>query len=708
MRLTIPDFCLVVLVGATGSGKSTFAARHFKASEVISSDTCRALVSDDETDQSATADAFELVRFIADKRLAARRLTVIDATNLRPEDRRPLVALARAHHALAVALVFDVPEKLCHERNRGRPNRVFGAHVVRNHSRLLRRSLRGLPREGFRYVHKLSGPDQVDAAALERQRLWTDRRDESGPFDIIGDVHGCFDELVALLGELGYRVTRRSGADGRPAYDVVPPDGRKAFFVGDLVDRGPKVAEVLRLAITMVEAGSALCLPGNHENKLLRKLRGRNVTLNHGLAETVAQLAAEDQVFRDKVATFIDGLVSHYLLDDGKLVVAHAGLKQDMQGRASGAVRAFALYGETTGETDEFGLPVRYDWAADYRGPARVVYGHTPVPEAQWLNRTICIDTGCVFGGKLTALRYPELELVSVPAARTYFEPVRPLVPPAAEAVPLSDQQRHDELLDIADVLGKRLIDTALAGSVTIAAENAAAALEVMSRFAADPKWLIHLPPTMAPAATSDRPGLLDHPAECFTYFQAAGVERVICEEKHMGSRAVVIVCRDADTARRRFGVAEGEAGIVYTRTGRRFFDQAELEAALLERLRDALGAQGFWDSFQSDWFCLDCELLPWSAKAQGLLLGQYAPVGAAARTALAASVEALSVAAARGLEVQSLLEHHRLRQQAVDAYAAAYRHYCWPVNLSRTRFPWTQNWRNRSVQGGPEHDRQF
>jgi protein phosphatase len=250
--------------------------------------------------------------------------------------------------------------------------------------------------------------------------------------------------------------------------------------------------------------------------------------------------------------------------------VAHAGLKQEMQGRSSGAVRAFALYGETTGETDAFGLPVRYNWAADYRGRAMVVYGHTPVPEAEWLNRTICLDTGCVFGGKLTALRYPEKELVSVPAVQTYFEPIRPLRTAEVEGEPLSAQQVHDDLLDLEDVQGKRIISTRLHHNVTVREENAAAALEVMSRFAANPKWIIYLPPTMAPSDTSCQPDLLEHPDEAFAYFEKHGARQVVCEEKHMGSRAVVIICRDEQAARRRFGVTGEGIGIVYTRTGRR------------------------------------------------------------------------------------------------------------------------------------------
>src|SRR5690349_7667026 len=383
MKLTIPELSLVVLVGLSGCGKSTFARTHFKPTEVLSSDFCRGLVSDDENNQAATKDAFEVVHFIASKRLAAGYLTVIDATNVQAEARKPLVALARQFHVLPVAIALNLPERLCVDRNKLRPDRSFGPHVVRNQSQDLRRSLRGLEREGFRHVYVLRGEEEIEAAVIERQPLWNNRRHEHGPFDIIGDVHGCFDELAELLSRLGYDV-----GDDR----ATPPADRKAVFVGDLVDRGPKIVPVLNLAMEMVSSGAALCVPGNHDMKLMRKLRGRDVQITHGLADSLDQLTGETPEFRKHVADFLDSLVSHYVFDDGRLVVAHAGMKEEMQGRGSGKVRDFALYGETTGETDEFGLPVRHNWAAEYRGAAMVVYGHTPVTEADWLNRTVNID----------------------------------------------------------------------------------------------------------------------------------------------------------------------------------------------------------------------------------------------------------------------------------------------------------------------------
>lgn len=676
MTLTIPELSLVVLIGPSGSGKSTFACKHFKATEVLSSDYYRGLVADDENDQAATNDAFEVLRYIAAKRLRAGRLTVVDATNVQPQARKPLVALAREFHVLPVAIVFDVPERICMDRNRSRPNRTFGPHVVRNQSQDLRRSLRNLDREGFRHVHILKSTEDVEAASIIRQPLWNNRKSEHGPFDIVGDVHGCFLELCDLLRQLGYEIETESDT-----YRVTHPAARKVIFVGDLVDRGPEIASVLRLAMSMVESGVALCVPGNHDMKLVRKLKGRDVQVTHGLAESLSQLDLEPQDFRDNVASFLDGLVSHYVLDDGKLVVAHAGMKEEMQGRGSGKVRDFALFGETTGETDEFGLPIRLNWAAEYRGTATVVYGHTPVPEAEWLNRTINIDTGCVFGGKLTALRYPEKELVSVPARRTYYEPVRPLLPVTPNTPELSAQQRHDDLLDIEDVLGKRIISTRLHRTVTIREENATAALEAISRFAANPKWLIYLPPTMSPCETSRKDGYLEYPEEAFAYFRPEGVHSVVCEQKHMGSRAVVIVCKDESVAQKRFGVIDEDIGICYTRTGRRFFTDASLDQAFLARVRSALTAANLWEELNSDWVCLDCELMPWSAKAQELLRQQYAPTGAAARAALPQAIANLEATPVMTDEISALLNEYRERLDLALRYIEAYRHYCWPVN---------------------------
>ncbi|WBA43315.1 polynucleotide kinase-phosphatase [Hymenobacter canadensis] len=748
--LKLPELSLVLLIGTSGAGKSTFARRLFQATEIVSSDQCRALVADDENDQSATPEAFALLHYLVGLRLKRGLLTVVDATNVQPEARKTLIQLARDYHVLPTAVVLDVPDRLAEDRNRQRAERQhLGRHVIPNQRQQLRRSLKSLKQEGFRHVYHLRGPEEIDAVqAVQRDPLYSNRKQETGPFDIIGDVHGCYLELVQLLAELGYTVEEEPRHDARdlgmrvsrmasPPNPLSRGEGelaassstsinlessspsprerglggevpRRVLFLGDLVDRGPDSPKVLRLVMSMVQSGLALCVPGNHDIKLLRYLNGKQVNEKHGFAETVQQLASESDTFKAQVRQFLDGLVSHYVLDGGKLVVAHAGMREEMQGRGSGAVRAFALFGETTGEIDEFGLPVRYNWAAEYRGRATVVYGHTPVPDPEWLNNTIDIDTGCVFGGRLTALRYPERELVSVPAAAVYCEPVRPLRAELSVAsnqlsvvgegfsdtqnglttdnqqltTHLSAQQAHDDLLDLQDVLGKQIIKTRLLPSVTIREENAAAALEVMSRFALNPKWLLYLPPTMSPSETSALPDMLEHPAEAFDYFRRQGLERVVCEEKHMGSRVVVVLARSEDAARRRFGVVGEGPGKVYTRTGRNFFTDAALEAAFLTRLQDALTASSFWERFSTDWVCLDAELLPWSAKAQELIKNQYAAVAAAATAALPEAAAILTQAAGRGLDgVEALLARTTARQSAAQHYAEAYRRYCWPVD---------------------------
>ena len=676
MRIEIPKLCVVAMMGASGSGKSTFAKTHFKPTEVLSSDYFRGLVSDDENDQSVSKAAFDTLYYVAEKRLEANKLVVIDATNVQQSARAGIVALAKKFDVLPVAVVLNTPEAVCIERNKNRDDRQFGDHIIKRHCLDLKKSLRYLKKEGFRYIYIIDNPEEE--IEIVRIPSWTDKSGEHGPFDIVGDVHGCFDELRDLLKELGYPVDTDK-------LSAAHPDGRKPVFLGDLCDRGNKITETLKLVMNMVKSGNALCIPGNHDVKLLRCLNGAKAQQTHGLADSVKQLEGQPEEFITELKEFLDSLIGHYVLDDGKLVVAHAGMKEKYQGKSSRRVREFALYGDTTGESDEYGLPVRLDWAAEYRGKARVVYGHTPTAEVYAINNTFNIDTGCVFGGRLTAYRYPEGELVSVPARQTYYEPIRPL----------REQEEYTDVLNIADVLEKRFIETELHRGITIREENAAAAIEIMSRYAADPHWLIYLPPTMSPCETSGIPDMLEHPLEAFAYYQKRGVSSVVCEQKHMGSRAVIVLCKDTESAKKRFLINDGSAGIIYTRTGRCFFDDSEIQDVLLDKVRDALTGSGFWDEFQTGWVCLDTELMPWSAKAQLLLEHQYAPTGRAGVSGLAASVEALKTAVALGgksrevddtvsgqnVDLSAVFERYSERSGLLNKYVDAYRQYCWDVD---------------------------
>jgi protein phosphatase len=418
MRIELPSPCVLALIGPSGAGKSTFARRHFRPTEVLSSDLFRGMVCDDESDQSVSSDAFEILHLVAAKRLAHRKLAVVDATNVQPQARRNLTSLASRFGARSVAMVFALPSEVYTRHNQARPDRVVPDEVILRQLKDLQDSLPGLHAEGWDRVEVFHSLDEVAETEFLRLPPAHLRLGDHGPFDLIGDVHGCFDELMILMRKLGYAIGRVSDR-----WQVVHPRARKLVFVGDLVDRGPKVVESLQLVMDLMDDGTALCVVGNHDDKLLRWLRGNRVTVAHGLADSIAQIEPQPPTFKERAIRFLAGLEYHYVLDDGNLVVAHAGLKEAMHGKLSRSHRSFAIFGDVSGEVDEMGAPVRGDWGADYKGTALVVHGHTPNLEPRWANQTVNIDTGCVFGNKLTALRYPEREIVSVPAARIYQQP---------------------------------------------------------------------------------------------------------------------------------------------------------------------------------------------------------------------------------------------------------------------------------------------
>lgn len=677
-RIEIPEFCLVALIGGTSSGKSSFAEKHFLPTEILSSDFFRGMVCDDENSQSVSGEAFDLLYYAANKRLNLMKMTVIDATNIQQNARKQVIDLAREQNVHAAAIVLNLPEEIMQERNKARSDRNLPERVVRQHCRDVKRSIKGLKREGFRFVYVINSLEQLENTEIVRTKLWNDRKDIHEPLDIIGDIHGCCDELEILLDKLGY-------IKGDSGY--IHSDGRKAAFLGDFCDRGNRNADVLRIVMDMVKSGNAIAVPGNHDVKLLKYLRGKKISMTHGIDKTIAEIEAQGDKFKSEVAEFIDSLISHYILDDGKLVIAHAGLKQEYIGRASARVREFCLYGETTGETDEFGLPVRLDWTVDYRGHATVVFGHIAGREVKSLNGTVCIDTGCVFGGKLTAYRYPEKEIVSVDALKVYYEPVKPLDDDTDNSM--------GDMLTVGDFNRRLHINTELIPYIDIYENNTAAALEIMSRFAADPHWLIYLPPTMSPCETSELDGFLEYPSQAFDYYKKAGVRNVVCEKKHMGSRAVIIICRDVKTAEKRFGITDGTRGIIYTRTGRRFFEDESTETEILNRLENVLTKTDFWTDFSTDWVCLDTELMPWSEKAQGLIRTQYAPTGRAGIGGLSSAVKALEqvckreniacdvdkITSGQNIQPSELLERYKSKLSDMEKYIRAYGEYCWTVH---------------------------
>jgi protein phosphatase len=411
---------MVVLVGPAGSGKSSWAARHFLPTQIVSSDACRGMLTDDQTDQTASRDAFRLLYFILGERLRRGLLTVVDSTALQPAIRAELLKIAAQHSTPPVAVVFALPQEINEQWNASRAYCV-PADALERHRKNLDLSLRALPTENFNTIYTLHSPEELASARVVISGLAPER--SAPPFDIIGDVHGCYDELAALFERLGYRWREEE-------QDFVHPEGRLPVFVGDLADRGPASLAVLTLVEGMAARDAALVVQGNHDNKLLRWLLGRKVQVRYGLSTTIAELDAQPQEERDalrpRLIALLQNAPGYLILDEGRLVVTHAGIRDAMIGQWSRAIQAFCLYGDVAGSAPETGLPIRLDWAANRpdeqatNGPL-IIYGHNVVAEAREVRRTMNIDTGCVFGGRLTALRYPEMDLVQVPAARDYY-----------------------------------------------------------------------------------------------------------------------------------------------------------------------------------------------------------------------------------------------------------------------------------------------
>ncbi len=582
------------------------------------------------------------------KRLALGRLTVVDATNVQPEARKPLVELARKYHCLPVAIVLNLPERALPgaEPGPGRPG--------------LRPARRPQPAVATAAVAPGAAARRASATSSCWRRPRRSRRrpssgcrsgTTSGTSTARSTSSATFTAAATswrqLLERLGYADgiawTRRS-ALGRPG--LRPPRGPQ----GRLRRRpgGPWAAHP-RHGAARAEHGRRRLGPvrarqPRHE-AAARSSGARTCRSRTGWPNTLAEIDALPDDVRDAVpqgAGRVPRRPGEPLRPRRRQ--ARRRPRRDEGRRCRAGARARCGTSPCTARRParptSSACPSGYNWAAEYRGPAMVVYGHTPVPEPEWLNRTVNIDTGCVFGGKLTALRYPEQEFVSVPAARTYCEPARPFLPgrPAgpeahgaagprrrarrrgragqADRLDPAAGQRHDPGGERHGGAGgdepvrrqSEVADLPAAHDVAVRDEQRAGAAGASGR------GVRLLPQPGCPAGRLRR--------------EAHGVA---------GRRRSSAGTRQA--ARERFGVVDGEVGIVYTRTGRRFFNDPELERQFLDRVRAALTAADLWDELDTTWVCLDCELMPWSAKAQELLRTQYAAVGAAGPASLPRAV---------------------------------------------------------------------
>jgi protein phosphatase len=414
--LRIPPSALIVLIGPAASGKSTWATKHFRSTQIVSSDQCRALIADDEADQEASRDAFRIFHRIINERLKRGLLTVADSTALTATARADLLRSALVYNRPTVAVVFMMPAEVQRQWNQSRSRHVPAA-VLSEHRQMAQQMLNAICNEGFNQITILHSPADSDAMRICVGPV--DAEHDDGPFDIIGDVHGCYDELCDLLAELGY--VNQGNTWGHP-------EQRTLVFVGDLADRGPNSLGVWQLVLGMAEAGRALIVPGNHDNKFMRWLLGRPIRAGRGLTTTLSQfeaLSAQEQtVLRERILALLRAAPSYLLLDHGQLVVTHAGIRDDMIGRWDRQISAFCLYGDVAGY-DQEGIPIRRHWALERRVTPHsplIVYGHVVVDSPAFQNETVDIDTGCCFGGSLTALRYPERTFVNVTARQVYAD----------------------------------------------------------------------------------------------------------------------------------------------------------------------------------------------------------------------------------------------------------------------------------------------
>lgn len=671
MNIKIPEFCLITLIGSSMSGKTTFANSHFDYKQVLSSDSFREMISGDSMNQSVNEDAFDSLYYILDKRLKNYQTTIIDATNTTYNERKKILEIAKANNVQNVAIVINIDESIIFERQK-KLERVKPDKLKKQITNV-KKSISGLKSEGYRYVYILNSIEEINDSTIEVFPMYSNMKHISGPFDIIGDVHGCYNELVKLLNKLGY-----IESDGIYKH----PENRKLIFLGDLMDRGNENIKTIELIMNLVKNNIAFCVMGNHDFKFLKKINDRT-NLNNGLEITLKEFdSIQDEDRKNTIIEFIKELKSYYVFDNGNLVVSHAGIKEEYINRSSGKIRSFCLFGETTNEKDQYGYPVRIDWAKSYKGKPMIVYGHIPHNLPYIINNTYNIDTGCCFGNKLTALRYPERELVSVDALEEY-----------CEHTPFVDEadNLNNEILNIEDYQGDLSISTELINPIIIKKKYTDSALETISRFTIDPKWLIYLPPTMSPASSSSLEDYLEYPTEAFNYFRDNNIELVTCQKKHMGSRCIIIVCKNNEVVKKRFNIKNDNdrIGIIYSRTGRKMFDD-ETEFVILDRLNEVLIRSNFYNDFNTDWVILDTELMPWSAKAQGLLRTQYAPTGRAGLDSIIPVFNLLienynvvntDLMIESKISPLQLIDKYKDKQEAIEKYIDAYRRYCWTVN---------------------------
>jgi polynucleotide kinase-phosphatase len=691
MEVVLPYAGIVLLVGPSNSGKSTLLKRllaneQLLSSEVVSSDDFRVLVSDiefidwkqrptDEADalydqyQKISEEAFALMDSLVETRCKLNKLTIVDATHLHPDDRKRYISIARNNHVPIVAIILDVDQDILLERDELRDN-PRGKRRIKQQYQVFKREKRFIKKEGYHATYFVQNTDEIE---LKRHHKNPIEIDVDKGIDIIGDIHGCFDEMIEILEKLGYEQNHENY--------YIHPEGRKFLSLGDVMSRGPKSLESMQFFLRHVNNGLAYMIDSNHGWKIARWLDGRKVTLNHGdefvkeeLKKFQEQYGEERtiEIIKKELKKFLLDAPSHYVLTRNgvpTLVCTHAGIKDEFIGKQSYDVSDFCRYGDTDG-FDDTGKPIRKDWSIHHKTSTLIIWGHDPKPKPLIINNTINIDQGVVFGGELTAFRYPEKEFVSVIAKKDYSD---------GDSNPLKElEKKRLNPPNIAKFINGYSVLTEDVGEISIPKEYAIPSIDTVSHFTVPIEELIYIPPTMCPTPLpSALDDYLEHPKEVIEYYRSMGVERMVAEKKHMGSRGILLLFKDKDSALKYVG--RETLGIVYTRTGRKFF-QDQVENDIVQKLNDGLIRHEYFQKYGTDYVLLDAEIMPWNLKAKELISSQYAHVSENAildRTIIRSKLEK---AIHHNKDLESWLTEYDDKLSNALVFKEVFQKYCWDI----------------------------
>lgn len=689
MQIQLPYAGIVLLIGPSNSGKSTLLnnlidKEVIQTSEVISSDDFRVLVSDQDfiewkdrpKDEAASLmdeyssiskEAFMMMDSVIEARCRLNKLTFVDATHLHSDDRKRYISLARKNNVPILALVINIPENelIIRDEKRDKPR---GKRRIKQQYQTFKREKGFVKREGYLSVYSINDTNNLE---FIRRSNSIEKAIQHG-IDIIGDIHGCFDELITLLEKLGYQ------KDENGLY--IHPKRRKFVSIGDVMSRGPQSLKTMLFFYEHVQQQAAYMIDSNHGWKIARWLDGRDVTMSHGdekVAEEFSIYEAENgfekaQETKQALKEFLFQAPSHYVFTKNgvqTLICAHAGIKDEMIGKESERISDFCRFGDTDGN-DATGKPLRNDWTVNHKRSSLIVWGHDPKPRPLVINNTINIDQGVVFGGALTAFRYPEEEFVSVHANHDYSRD---------KNNPLKEWEKNRfNPPNLAKFINGFSVNTEELGEIKIQQDIVKPAIDTVSHFTIPIEQLIYIPPTMSPTPSpSSLNDYLEHPKEAIDYYRGQGIQTIVAEKKHMGSRGILFLFKDIESAKKHTSIES--LGVIYTRTGKRFFD-TEMEEQIVSKINKELHEKGYFDKHNTDYLLLDAEIMPWNIKAKELISSQYAHVAENAildRTNLKEKIEG---AVDHNEEIINWLDEYKEKLTNAHAFSEVFQKYCWEI----------------------------